>query len=109
MSIVGDGNIKLANNLAKDGYIDGSKQMMNDIRRDIHRYQTGSKNAAILIKQREGQQRRSLSLVEPALDNPQIKSQPTMMHHLLFARINQKHQQKLDYLERVQQDSDLLE
>lgn len=54
MSIVGDGNIKLANNLAKNGFIDGSKQMMNDIRRDIHRYQTGNKNAAILIKQREG-------------------------------------------------------
>lgn len=42
--------MKLANNLAKDGYIDGSKQMMNDIRKDIQRYQQENKNSALLVK-----------------------------------------------------------
>jgi hypothetical protein len=38
VSIVGDGNIKLANNLAKDGYIDASKEMIKDIKKDILKY-----------------------------------------------------------------------
>jgi hypothetical protein len=48
--------------------------MMNEIKREIHKYQLDNKNnAAMLMKQRESQHKKSLSLVEPALDNYQLK------------------------------------
>jgi hypothetical protein len=64
VSILGDGNLKLANSLAKDGLIDASKQMISDIKKDIEKQQSESMNST-LMKLRVREQRRSISFIHP--------------------------------------------
>jgi hypothetical protein len=64
VSILGDGNLKLANSLAKDGLIDASKQMIFDIKKDIEKQQSESMNST-LMKLRVREQRRSISFIHP--------------------------------------------